>query len=151
MVLYLPDEHCQCMERQGETTYPHEGCGLLLGRLGERNVQVTEVWAVDNVREDSRHSRYRIAPEDVLNAERRAEAQGLDLVGFFHSHPDAPPEPSEYDLDQASWPGFAYVIVSVRSGQAVDVRAWTLSPDRTRFDEMTLKASSMPHKGGVRP
>lgn len=149
MTLRLPDRLRAQMERHATATYPDEGCGLLLGHLIEGEIRVSDVRTVDNAREDSRRNRYAIDPADVLAAEREAESTGLDLVGFFHSHPDAPAEPSATDLAQASWPGFAYVIVSVLDGRVGDVRAWTLSSDRTRFEEMTVTDRSVSHKGGV--
>lgn len=151
MSLCLASEQRATMERHGETTYPHEGCGLLIGRLNGEEIAVMDVRTVDNAREDARHNRYTIAPADVLRAERAAEDRGLDLVGFFHSHPDAPAEPSNYDLAHASWPGFAYVIVAVRNGRAVETRAWRLRPDRSRFDEMNVVRSETNPEGGIAP
>jgi len=150
MMIYLDAEQQGQIARHGEATYPHEGCGLLLGQLDPDAIRVAEVLTVDNVREDSRHNRYVIAPEDVLRAEREADAKGLELVGFFHSHPDAAPVPSDYDLEHASWPGFAYVIVSVQQGRATTTRAWQLSPDRTTFEELTWMEPSLSDEGGVR-
>lgn len=147
MMIHLEPEQRKAIARHGERTYPDEGCGVLIGQHGGDAIQVADVMTVDNAREDSQHNRYIIAPEDVLNAERQAEAQGLVLVGFFHSHPDAPAEPSAYDLEHASWPGLAYVIQSVREGHAQELRAWELSPDRTRFEERHVSQPE-PSKGG---
>ena len=89
----------------------------------------------ENEREDeNRHNRYLIPPEVILRTEREARADGLDVVGYYHSHPDHPSRPSDFDRDHA-WPGYSYLIVSVREGRARDERSWRLSDDRSRFDE----------------
>jgi proteasome lid subunit RPN8/RPN11 len=116
--------------------YPHECCGLLLGRLeGGGRKAVVEVLPVSNAREEaSRHNRSLITPEEYLRGERHARARRLDIVGNYHSHPDHPAVPSQFDLEHA-WPTWSYVIISVRGGQAADVRSWELAADRSRFDE----------------
>jgi len=118
--------------------YPEEGCGVLLGREvgGARSVE--RVLPFENQREDSRHHRYLIAPEQFLIAEREGRAAGLDVVGFFHSHPDHPASPSAFDLEHA-WPYYSYLIVSVEAGRVVDTRSWRLATDRTRFEVETLE------------
>ncbi|MFB6273075.1 MAG: Mov34/MPN/PAD-1 family protein [Salinibacter sp.] len=147
MTIYLDADRRDQIARHGERTYPHEGCGVLIGSHGGDAMHIVDVMTVDNAREDSQRNRYTIAPEDVLRAEREAESRDLSLIGFFHSHPDAPAEPSAYDLDHASWPGLAYVIQSVREGHAQELRAWELSPDRTRFEERDV-IQPEPSKGG---
>ena len=121
---------------QAEREYPHECCGLLLGRLGgDGRKAVVEVLPVSNAREEAaRHNRSLITPEEYLRGERRARAARLDVVGNYHSHPDHPAAPSQFDLEHA-WPTWSYVIVSVRSGKAEDVRSWELASDRSRFEE----------------
>ncbi|MFB6273944.1 MAG: Mov34/MPN/PAD-1 family protein [Salinibacter sp.] len=147
MTLHLDIEQREQIVQHSEQTYPHEACGVLIGHHNGDEIRVEDIEIMDNAREDARHNRYIIAPEDVLRAERQAEAQGLDLVGFFHSHPDAPAEPSDYDLEHASWPGLAYAIQSVREGRAQELRAWELAPDRARFEECRV-VQSQPSKGG---
>ena len=119
----------------GEATYPEEGCGFLLGtrRKGENRVHAIE--RVKNRRSTNRVRRYAITPDDYRAAQRTAAERGLDIVGFYHSHPDHPDEPSATDLDEATFPGYTYAIVAVRDGSATDLTAWTLAPDRSRFDE----------------
>lgn len=119
-----------------ERAYPEEGCGVLLGR-GDGTRQVAEVMAFENTREDSRANRYLIAPEQVLAAERRAREQALDVVAFFHSHPDHPARPSAFDLEHA-WPWYDYVIVSVARGRARATTAWRLREDRAAFEEVEV-------------
>jgi proteasome lid subunit RPN8/RPN11 len=118
------------IEAHGRDTYPHECCGALLGE-GER---VLATHPLPNVTTEGPRRRFRIDDKDYLASERQASAAGLSLLGFYHSHPDHPAVPSQYDLDHA-WPTFVYPIVSVMAGEAVALRAWMLRDDRTAFDE----------------
>lgn len=124
---------------QAEREYPHECCGLLLGRVGDGGRKVVaEVFPVSNAREEeARHNRSLITPEEYLRGERHARARRLDVVGNYHSHPDHPAVPSRFDLEHA-WPTWSYVIVSVEGGAARDLRSWELEADRTRFAEEEL-------------
>lgn len=117
----------------GQQTYPHECCGALLGRDGV----VTEAFPLPNTTEEGPRRRFLVRPADYRMAETRASAGGLDLVGFYHSHPDHPARPSQYDLDHA-WPVFSYVIVSVMDGTSAALTSWRLADDRSRFDEEPL-------------
>lgn len=119
-----------------ERAYPEEGCGVLLGR-GDGTREVAEVLAFENTREDSRENRYLLAPEQVLAAERRARERSLDVVAFFHSHPDHPARPSAFDLEHA-WPWYDYVIVGVARGRADATTAWRLREDRAAFDQVEV-------------
>lgn len=123
----------------GETAYPEECCGVLIGREGKdgHGAVVERIEAASNERVDSRHNRYVISPQSLLKAQREARASGLDIVGYYHSHPDHPARPSEFDREHA-WPGTSYVIVSVEKGKAVDCRSWRLRDDRAAFDEELL-------------
>lgn len=121
------------IERHGHETYPHECCGALLGD-GER---VIATHPLPNVTTEGPRRRFRIDDKDYLAAERQATARGLSLLGFYHSHPDHPAVPSQYDLDHA-WPTFVYPIVSIVGGEAVALRAWRLRDDRTAFDECSI-------------
>jgi len=131
---------------QAEREYPHECCGLLLGRLDEGGHKkvVAEVFPVSNAREEAeRHNRSLITPEEYLRGERRARARRLDVVGNYHSHPDHPAVPSQFDLEHA-WPTWSYVIVSVRGGAAAELRSWELEADRSRFSEEELSQGREP-------
>lgn len=124
----------------GEAAYPEECCGVLIGRGagdGGGTATVERVVAAENERVDSRHNRYVISPQSLLKAQRDARASGLDIVGYYHSHPDHPARPSEFDREHA-WPGTSYVIVSVEKGKAVDCRSWRLRDDRTAFEEEAI-------------
>jgi proteasome lid subunit RPN8/RPN11 len=128
------------MARHAEREYPHECCGLLVGRItdGGRTRVVEELYPVENVFADvgERHHRMAIEPLDYARAERLHASRGLGVVGNYHSHPDHPAVPSQYDLEHlAPWPTMSYVVVSARKGKAVDLRSWELEADRSRFNE----------------
>jgi proteasome lid subunit RPN8/RPN11 len=127
------------IRRHGEETFPHECCGALIGR-GE---VVTAAVALPNTTEEGPRRRFLVRPSDYMAAERAASANGGELLGFYHSHPDHPARPSQFDLDHA-WPNFAYVIVSVMSGRAADMTVWYLKEDRSSFDEGTLNGDENP-------
>ena len=119
----------------GEQAYPEEGAGFLLGSTDGEQRQVVDVLAIPNSREDgARHNRYLITAQDVMVGEDEADRRGLEIVGIFHSHPDHPNRPSEFDREWAL-PWLSYIITSVHSGAAVESRSWRLSDDRQRFDE----------------
>lgn len=117
----------------GAETYPDECCGALIGRDGA----VTSTYALPNTTEEGPRRRFRVRPQDYRDAEQRAAAGGADLLGFYHSHPDHPARPSQYDLDHA-WPFFSYIIVSVRGGVPEDITSWRLREDRSAFDQEDL-------------
>ena len=121
--------------------YPEEGCGVLLGREQGGARAVVRVIEFDNTRADSRHNRYVISPEQFLAAERAARDAGLDVLGFFHSHPDHPARPSTFDLEHA-WPFYSYVIVSVEKGVVADTRSWRLAEDRSAFEPESLELAA---------
>jgi proteasome lid subunit RPN8/RPN11 len=121
------------IRRHGEETFPHECCGALVGRDGH----VVAAIPLPNTTEEGPRRRFLVRPSDYRTAERRASELGADLLGFYHSHPDHPARPSQFDLDHA-WPNFAYVIVSVMSGTSRDMTVWFLRDDRSCFDEGTL-------------
>lgn len=105
--------------------YPNEACGVLIGRNGGGITQVHHVTEARNLNVDSPHNRYRLDPEAFLRADRWATEHGLEIVGIWHSHPNAAPVPSETDLE-AAWPGYSYLIISVNERRAIAVRSWRL-------------------------
>ena len=124
--------------RHGETAYPEEGAGLLLGSDRDGQRRVTAILPLINAREQtSRHNRYLITAQEMLQGEQAAMRLGLDIVGVFHSHPDHPNQPSEYDREWAL-PWYSYVITSVAQGAAQGSRSWRLKEDRSQFFEETL-------------
>jgi len=117
--------------------YPHECCGSLVGRDGA----VHATCALPNTTDEGPRRRFLVRPDDYKAAESDARARGLDLLGFYHSHPDHPARPSQYDLDHA-WPFFSYVIVSVTDDGTGALTSWRLRDDRTAFDEEPIDRST---------
>jgi proteasome lid subunit RPN8/RPN11 len=130
----------------GQETYPHECCGALVGRSGF----VTTVVALPNTTDEGPRRRFMVQPSDYQLAERRATELGGELLGFYHSHPDHPARPSQYDLDHA-WPTFAYIIVAVADGAAGDMTVWYLQEDRSRFEEGSLNHGENSHPDPAPP
>ena len=118
-----------------EASYPDEGAGFLLGYDDGDQRHVAQIFITENAREDeARHNRYLVTPQEYLQAEIAAELLGLSLVGVFHSHPDHPNRPSEFDREWAQ-PFFSYIITTVNEGLALDSRSWRLAEDRSKFEE----------------
>lgn len=139
MTIRIPAPLLRQIEADLEAAYPEEGAGLLLGILEADGVRrVTRLLPMPNRWEDGdRRRRYRLDPRDLMAAEDRAEAEGLSVLGVFHSHPDHPAVPSSFDVDQA-FPFFAYLITTVEAGAAGSTRAWLLSDERREFQEAAL-------------
>jgi proteasome lid subunit RPN8/RPN11 len=147
----LADKICA----HGVETYPHECCGALLGRdagASENGArpedqaarEVLALFPLVNRRDDSPRNRFSVTAEDVLAADRNAQQRGMEVIGWYHSHPDHPARPSQYDQDHA-WPWYSYVIVSVHSGVPKDMTSWRLKDDRSEFVQesiATLKAQA---------
>jgi len=121
------------IRRHGEETFPHECCGALVGR----DDLVTAAVPLPNTTDEGPRRRFLVRPSDYRMAEQRASELGGELLGFYHSHPDHPARPSQFDLDHA-WPNFAYVIVSVMAAVAKVMTVWFLKEDRSSFDEGEL-------------
>jgi proteasome lid subunit RPN8/RPN11 len=138
-MLILTDDLARRMRDHLEAGYPREACGILIGDInGDRKIArdlylAPNAWSVETEREGQRN-RYLISPDDFVRADREAGRRGLDIIGFFHSHPDHPARPSETDR-QFALPVISFVIVSVRQGRATDTTAWVLRDDRSAFDE----------------
>lgn len=138
MTLYLPAPIKLEIEAHLQAAYPNEGAGLLLGRAAGTDKSVETIVAFENKFDaEEQHHRYLITAEDMLQGEITAAERDLDVVGIFHSHPDHPAIPSEYDREHAL-PWYAYLIVSVVHGDPADARAWQLADDRSHFDEESL-------------
>ena len=134
--LLISRDLLQQIEDHATSQYPEECCGVMVGEAATNGgpTRVRELVAVDNEREDSaRHNRYLISPLAILETQKSARADGMDIVGYYHSHPDHPAAPSEFDRDHA-WPSTSYLIVSVEAGTVADVRSWRLTDDRQRFE-----------------
>jgi proteasome lid subunit RPN8/RPN11 len=114
------------IRRHGEETYPHECCGVLLGTMDEDARTVTSTVRCGNTRSDSPHNRYHIDPKELVRIQRQGRELGLDIVGFYHSHPDHPARWSQTDLAEAHWIGCSYVITSVERGKAAATNSFQL-------------------------
>jgi proteasome lid subunit RPN8/RPN11 len=150
-VLKLSPEIAERIRKHGAETYPHECCGALLGRDSDAAAtdssgqdartpprDILELFPLVNRRDDSPRNRFSVTSEDVLAAEKAARALGIDVVGWYHSHPDHPAEPSQYDRDHA-WPWYSYIIVSVANGQPQYMTSWRLNDDRASFTSENLE------------
>jgi proteasome lid subunit RPN8/RPN11 len=135
-MIELTEEQLAGIRQHGERDYPFECCGLILGRFeGEGRKIVTETYSISNAREEAaKRNRFLIRPEELMRGEKYAREKGLEVVGFYHSHPDERAVPSKYDLEHA-WPTYSYIVVSVEKGLAVDLRSWEMEPDRSRFNQ----------------
>jgi cysteine synthase B len=132
--LQLPAEVRAAIQIHGQTAYPEEACGVL---LGPRDGIVTTALPIENTTNLEKRRRFLVGPAEYRQAEAHAGALGLTIVGFYHSHPDHPAEPSAFDLGHA-WPNISYAIQSVRHGAARELRSWRLRPDRSGYHEETL-------------
>jgi proteasome lid subunit RPN8/RPN11 len=135
--LWISGHLAEKIRAHGAETYPHECCGALLGR--DRDAvdpevarEVLALFPLVNRRDDSPRNRFSVTAEDVLEADKAAQARGLEVIGWYHSHPDHPARPSQYDQDHA-WPWYSYIIVSVHHGSPQDMTSWRLNDDRNAF------------------
>ena len=138
----VTDSQLALMRETARHGYPEEVCGILVGRSAATGgYEVVRVVATANAMEENRRTRYVVPPADLLREQRQARDDGMEMIGFFHSHPDHAARPSEHDREMA-WPWYAYIIVSVTDGRATDVAAWRLAADRSRFEPLDLNVVS---------
>ena len=130
MTGFLLDE----IKSEGEKVYPNECCGVLLGTLSEMGEKsITQILPISNeFSEGEQYHRFLITPENMLDAEKKARALKLDVLGFYHSHPDHPAKPSDFDREHAL-PFYSYIITAVEKGTAKEVTSWILKDDRSEF------------------
>lgn len=136
MTLRISREDIAQITKQAVASYPEECCGILIG-AGNEDKQVKKVLPVKNVFQGSRMNRYTIDPLEMLKAERETAKEGLRILGFYHSHPDVPAKPSNYDLENA-WPTYSYLIISVAQDRFQHANCWTLREDRSSFQQEEL-------------
>lgn len=141
--LTVREEMMRRIHAHGIQTYPHECCGALLGRDGDGKREVVELLPLANRRDDSPRNRFEVTADDVRLAEKAAQEKQLELIGWYHSHPDAPARPSEYDRDHA-WPWYSYIIVSVEQGGARNTTSWRLNDDRSGYDAEEIETVARP-------
>ena len=155
-VLKMSAEIAQKIREHGARGYPNECCGALLGRDADETSAATtggdvllparEIFALFplvNRRDDSPRNRFSVTAVDVRDSEKAAREKGLDVVGWYHSHPDHPARPSQYDREHA-WPWYSYIIVSVANGQPQEMTSWRLSDDRSEYacEEIAIRDSA---------
>jgi proteasome lid subunit RPN8/RPN11 len=134
-MIRLNEKHIAEIKSHGESTYPNECGGMLIGRFEDGGAKaIVETFPLENSSEENQRNRVLLLPKDVLRAEKYARENKLDVIGYYHSHPDDRAVPSQYDLDHAL-PVWSYIIVSVLEGKAVDVRSWEMENDRSKFNE----------------
>jgi len=132
--------HIDDIKRYAETEYPYECCGILLGKVEtNKSKTVEQILPISNAQEDKhKHNRFLITPEEMMRAELLARKNKIDVLGFYHSHPEHLAVPSDYDLDHA-WPMYSYIIVSVIRGTAENFTSWELQQDRLKFSSESIK------------
>ena len=140
MTVRLPESLAEEIRRHGETAYPAECCGALAGRVAGDVKDVVRLEPAVNQRADDPH-RYLIAPDDLRRLEARLKSEGLEIVGYYHSHPDHPAAPSAFDADHA-WPWYSYVIVRVDRGRGADLASWVLADELPRMHPESLEVLS---------
>ena len=135
-MIQLSQQQANEIAAHAKREYPHECCGALLGRFGESGLKtVNLIYPITNAREgQSKRNRFLIQPEDLMRIEKYAATKQLDVIGFYHSHPDHQAVPSQYDLVHA-WPVYSYIVIAVEEGIPAELRSWELEPDRSRFNE----------------
>ncbi len=141
-MIEIPAEVLAQIERHARETYPEECCGALVGKPFGANTRVRRVEALVNRSVQERGRRYVVSPEDYVRVERAAEKEGLALLGFYHSHPDHPPVPSEFDREHAL-PFFHYIVMAVPGGEPGEALSWTLSEDRGVFESEELVSDGL--------
>jgi len=132
----------ESLRAHGEKTYPHECCGVLLGRAFNGINEVVQIVEAGNTRTDSAHNRYNIAPVELIRIQRQARGLGLDIVGFYHSHPDHPAQWSATDIAEAHWLGCSYLITRVARGKADVTNSFLLtgtSEEDKRFEDEAIE------------
>ena len=140
-MLRMPRGVYDAIRAHGEETYPHECCGALLGRTMADGWHVADAVRAGNTRTDSAHNRYNIAPAELVKIEREARKQGVEIAGFYHSHPDHPAQWSQTDFAEAHWLGCSYMITAVEKGKATISNSFLLagtSEEAKRFEQETI-------------
>src|SRR5450631_1547656 len=139
LMLKISDTVYDQVRKHGEETYPHECCGVLLGKALDGTNEVEAAVRAGNTRTDSAHNRYHIAPQELVSIQRQARERELDIVGFYHSHPDHPARWSQTDFQEAHWIGCSYVITGVEEGKAAVTNSFALTgtteEDKALVDE----------------
>jgi proteasome lid subunit RPN8/RPN11 len=145
-MLKLSEPIYNALRKHGEETYPHECCGVLLGRSEDEVNTVEDAVRAGNTRTDAAHNRYHIAPQELIKIQRQGRERGLDIVGFYHSHPDHPAQWSKTDFAEAHWLGCSYVITAVANGVAQQTNSFLLTgtnEDDKSFEDETIQVEEL--------
>ena len=145
-MLYFPKEIYNEIISHAKESYPHEACGALVGeqksnireREAEASKNIVRSCRMENTNKDRANDRYEINPKELLKIEREASSNGLEVIGFYHSHPDHPDRPSVFDRERA-WPLYSYLIVSIHKGKDISVKSWTFEDGKEVFREEEVK------------
>lgn len=140
-MIVIPDKLLDRMEFNGEQSYNEECCGALFGYSKKNDKVIQDILEFENEKKESRQNRFLISPSQYKYAEKLAKDKNQELLGFYHSHPDHPAIPSQFDLDHAL-PWFLYIIISVNSAKAETVNAWILKEDRSGFEKQRIRVSA---------
>lgn len=128
----------EAIQAHGAEGYPDEVCGVMLGKQADHSV--TEVRRARNIIVERSRDRYEIDPRDHIRIQREADSKGLDIIGYYHSHPDHPAQASRFDTERA-WAGYVYVIVAIQAGKPVDANAFVADEDGGPFRPEPLQVS----------
>lgn len=149
-MLRISQGHLSSIRRSAEKWYPKECCGVLLGKLVEGERIVSEIVSCTNIAEGDQRARYHIDPAELIDIQKRARDAGLDIIGFFHSHPDHPAVASKTDLREALWFANSYLIVEVTKGRAGEIGSFVLcgtDEQDKRFDPEQISISDAASHG----
>jgi proteasome lid subunit RPN8/RPN11 len=136
--LWMSHDVAERIRHYGAETFPYECCGALLGRDSDKTREVLGLFPLVNRRDDSPRNRFAVTAADVRDAEKAASQDGLEVIGWYHSHPDHPARPSDFDREHA-WPWYSYVIVSVMAGKPADMTSWRLNDDRQNYSPEAIE------------
>jgi len=126
------------LRRHLEAGYPNEACGALIGRAGKETRDVLEFRPMRNTIEDRPWDRYALDPLEQLRVQKDADARGLEIIGFAHSHPDHPPRPSKFDEEHA-WDFYSYIVASIQKGKLIEARSWRLNGSSFEEEELAVR------------
>ncbi|HEV8130964.1 MAG TPA: M67 family metallopeptidase [Acidobacteriota bacterium] len=141
-MLCIDEASLVAIKEHGQKSYPEECCGILLGKLSEDGKRsLVELRSLENRNQQSPRNRFLIDAKDMMDLDKHARERGLEMIGFYHSHPDAEARPSQFDRDNA-WPWYYYVIVSINQGIPGSLTCWHLEDDRSRFQPVEVSLST---------
>jgi proteasome lid subunit RPN8/RPN11 len=127
LTLHITTRDHEALQRHAESAYPEECCGVLVGTIIASARHVHAIITCRNIRSADAHTRYEINPAELVRVQREARESGMEILGFYHSHPDHPAQPSSTDIAHAHWIGCSYVIISINRGQATETRSFLLA------------------------